>query len=472
MACRMDHKRMQQRNQSLDALRGLAILAMVLSSSIAFGILPAWMYHAQEPPPTHEFIPTLPGISWVDLVFPFFLFSMGAAIPLSLHKKAKQGKGFWSVFYIAMRRFILLVYFALFTLHMRPGILATTPSTSDYMLAIGAFVLLFLQLYEHAEDKFKKIFNVLKVLAFVAAAVLLYCLPFKDGKGFSLYQSDIIILLLANMAFFGSLIWWFTRNHPLHRAALLPFIIAILLGSSQPGSWNETVFHWSPLPWMYQFTYLKYLFIIIPGTWAGDWLLQDKGVAESKTNYHDILPAMAGTVAFLLVVTNVVLLFARYTVINLFVTGGGCVLLYYLLKRRVTPIFLQRFFAAGAYLLLLGLFFEALEGGIKKDPATYSYYLVTSGLAFMMLIALYALQHSRLGGGAIKFLSLNGRNPMVAYVTGNLLLLPLLKLTGAITLFQQMEADVWTGVLRGFLFTGIVSAVTILCSKKGWFWKT
>ena len=85
---------MLKRNQSLDALRGFAILTMVLSGSIAFGdVLPAWMYHAQVPPPDHKFVPTHAGITWVDLVFPFFLFAMGTAIPLALQKniKAKQG---------------------------------------------------------------------------------------------------------------------------------------------------------------------------------------------------------------------------------------------------------------------------------------------------------------------------------------------------------------------------------------------
>jgi predicted acyltransferase len=36
------------------------------------------------PPPDHKFNPAIPGITWVDLVFPFFLFSMGVAIPLAL----------------------------------------------------------------------------------------------------------------------------------------------------------------------------------------------------------------------------------------------------------------------------------------------------------------------------------------------------------------------------------------------------
>ena len=56
-----------KRAYSLDALRGYAILTMILSATIAFGILPGWMYHAQVPPPDHHFDPTVYGITWVDL---------------------------------------------------------------------------------------------------------------------------------------------------------------------------------------------------------------------------------------------------------------------------------------------------------------------------------------------------------------------------------------------------------------------
>ncbi len=37
----------ENRLGALDALRGLAILLMVLSGMGPYGILPAWMYHAQ-----------------------------------------------------------------------------------------------------------------------------------------------------------------------------------------------------------------------------------------------------------------------------------------------------------------------------------------------------------------------------------------------------------------------------------------
>ena len=45
-------KKEQKRALSLDAFRGYSILTMVLSSGIVFGVLPAWMYHAQGLVPT------------------------------------------------------------------------------------------------------------------------------------------------------------------------------------------------------------------------------------------------------------------------------------------------------------------------------------------------------------------------------------------------------------------------------------
>lgn len=62
---------MNQRALALDALRGYAIITMVLSATIISSILPGWMSHAQTPPPDHIFNPEIPGITWVDLVFPF-----------------------------------------------------------------------------------------------------------------------------------------------------------------------------------------------------------------------------------------------------------------------------------------------------------------------------------------------------------------------------------------------------------------
>ncbi len=76
----------------MDALRGYAILTMVLSGSVAWGVLPGWMYHAQVGPRSNfVFDGSIYGITWVDLVFPFFLFAMGAAFPFSIGNKYRKG---------------------------------------------------------------------------------------------------------------------------------------------------------------------------------------------------------------------------------------------------------------------------------------------------------------------------------------------------------------------------------------------
>jgi predicted acyltransferase len=83
---------MTNREISLDVLRGLGIVGMVLSGTISRNPdLPAWLFHAQIAPPDFTFNPNLPGITWVDLVFPFFLFAMGMAFPFALNRSLDNG---------------------------------------------------------------------------------------------------------------------------------------------------------------------------------------------------------------------------------------------------------------------------------------------------------------------------------------------------------------------------------------------
>jgi len=118
--------------------------------------------------------------------------------------------------------------------------------------------------------------------------------------------------------------------------------------------------------------------------------------------------------------------------------------------------------------MLLDLFFEAWEGGIKKDPSTFSYYFVTTGLAFMALLAFSILERYGYLRQLIYFLALNGKNPMVAYTAGNLLLLPVLKLTGAMQWYAQLQGSVWGGYVSGILFTGVVSLICGKPGRSGW----
>lgn len=463
---------MKKREEALDALRGLAILLMVLSSSIPFGILPAWMYHAQVPPPLHIFKPDLPGISWVDLVFPFFLFTMGAAIPLALHQKLVSQSALKTIGQL-VQRYLMLVVFALFTFYARAGVMSGTAGWKEYLLSIACFLILFLLFARFKELKAKYAWAV-KLIGFSLAFIFLYYYPFKNG--FSLNASDIIIIVLANMALFGSLIWWLTRNRPLLRLGILPLVMAILLTANTAGSWNSIFFNWSPFPWMYKFYYLKYLFIVLPGTFAGEWLLnRDRSVAQELLAAAKLKLLSTAGLCWLLLICNVTCLYMRWLLPNLFLTLALSILLLQLLKKlkdSASYSWFAKLANAGIYLLVLGLFFEAFEGGIKKDISTFSYYFVNTGLAFLTFLSFAIFEQLGYFSRAITYLGNIGKNPMVAYTAGNLLLIPLLKLTGTDLYLDSIANLPGGGFLKGMIFTGIVSLVTIYCTRTKFFWKT
>lgn len=469
---------MKTRNESLDTLRGFAILTMVLSGTVAFGnVLPPWMFHAQVPPPDHKFDPTIPGITWVDLVFPFFLFSMGAAIPLSLKKHIDAGKGVLFFLGIALKRFLLLAFFALFSHHMKAWVISDSPGSTEHLLSILAFILLFFQFYELKNERYKKLFLALKLVAFGVAVYLLSVLPFWKGKGFDLYKSDIIILVLANMAFFGTLIYYFTSGKPILRVGVLPFVAAIFLAAKEPANgFEKDIFNFSSLgdfkfDWLYKFYFLKYLFIIIPGTIAGEWMLQQMKLSSE----NDIPPAKQNALVLFglaLIVVNLYGLFTRMLLMNFIVSFTLCTISWYVLRETSKKNLLKQLISAGTYLLLLGLLLESYEGGIKKDPSTYSYYLVTSGLAFFSLVAFTVMFKRSYTSGVSTYLALNGKNPMVAYVAGNLLLLPVLQLTHTKPYWDAMNQNAIMGFLKGVVFTGVVSLITIFFVKRKWFWKS
>ena len=225
-----------RRAVALDAVRGLAILMMVFSGVLPWdNSLPRWMYHAQEPPPWHKFNPALPGITWVDLVFPFFLFALGAAIPLALASRRTRGGPWWQPVVGAAQRLVLLVWFALYFEHIRPSTLSPHPTARTWATALLGWALFFPVLTRLPAAWPRWRVWAVRAVGWAGTTVLLASLRYPDGTGFQLHRSDIIILVLANMAFFGTLIWLATRGNTLLRLGVLPLFIALRLAASQPG---------------------------------------------------------------------------------------------------------------------------------------------------------------------------------------------------------------------------------------------
>ncbi|HEY9642797.1 MAG TPA: DUF5009 domain-containing protein, partial [Coleofasciculaceae cyanobacterium] len=415
-----------QRVEALDALRGLAILAMVFSGTIRYKILPAWMYHAQEPPPTHEFNKALAGLTWVDVVFPLFLFTMGAAIPFALSRRIAQG---WTtpkiVFYI-LKRGALLGAFAIILQHLRPFNIDPDPSRRTWILAMVGFGVLCLMFGRLPSAwKLGRYRGLITLLGWVAGIGLIWQFS-NGGQGILLDRSDPILIALANMAVFGSLIWLFTRTNLMLRLGLLVILLALQFASGSEG-WVKQLWSFSPAPWIFQFYYLKYLFIVVPGTIAGDLIFNTATHSLVKTETSEIgasevgaseigaseveaskinssestsLPPdlqrswsyqqlmLIGVSMLTICVLLLIGLQARWVWQTTLMVAIFCLASNLLFTKSDHPIEhrIQQYYHWGVYWLALGLAFEPFQAGIKKDPSTYSYYFVTAAIAFFLLI--------------------------------------------------------------------------------------
>lgn len=453
------------RDLSIDALRGFAVLGMVLSGSIAFGdVLPAWMFHAQVPPPLHQFNPNIPGITWVDWVFPFFLFAMGAAMPLAFARYGEAGPSHREIWLTALRRGAVLAFLAIFTHQLRAHVQLSHPAWPEHASAMTAFFICGLALATRIGRWSNPVW--LRVAAVVVAIALL--LRVRAGNPtLTLAKSDIILIVLANMAFFGTLLFAYTRGSRVIMSLVLFAVGATWLAGQASVPIADSLYRASPAPWLYQFDYLKYLFVVVPGMLAGGLLLR----ADAPTNDHGSRrwPQLVLASACLAVVVGVTAgLFVRSAawVIGVCVASAGA--LIWLARESNTTS--RHVLLLGALLTAVGLALEPWAGGIKKDPSHFTYWFTTSGFACFVILAIRALEtHAR---RPLQWIAEVGQNPLPAYVVGNLLLIPAMHLTGTYAVWAAMKQNASMGLAKGALFTLGAASITIAMVRVKWIWRS
>jgi predicted acyltransferase len=459
----------------LDALRGFAILAMFLSGLLPFynNTLPSWMYHAQLPPPLHEFTPTLPGLTWVDLVFPMFLFAMGAAFPLALSKRIVSGNSKFKIVLQIIGRGLLLAGFAIYIQHIKPYALNPSPGIYEWLIALLGFAILFPVLFRLPKNVNPKFKIGIRVFGLLSIIILLSFLKYPDGSGFSLGRSDIIILVLANTALFGSLVWLFTQNNILARIGILAILLGFRLSHEEVG-WIKEIWDFTPFPWLYKFYYLQYLFIVIPGTIIGDiilkWMNKEKSFSANNSQIKNLwLLTFLLLVLVLIVLTG---LKARYTAITFIISAIILFFNWKLLKELIDFEILLKMFYWGAYFLILGFMFEPFEGGIKKDHSTLSYYFVTTGLSIFLLMIFTILIDLLDKQKWMNILIHNGQNPMIAYGGISNLIPPILGITYLGSLLNLIVITPWLGFVKGMIITLLLGYIVSLFTKKRIFLRT
>src|SRR4051812_34842233 len=115
-----------KRAYSLDALRGFFLTTMTLGFTIGVEkYLPLWMFHRQEPWGAETPLDAA-GISWRDLAYASFLFTMAAALPLTMSRRIEKGELEIGIIMAAVRRWAMLFFYALLIAHSNTYFLGYT----------------------------------------------------------------------------------------------------------------------------------------------------------------------------------------------------------------------------------------------------------------------------------------------------------------------------------------------------------
>jgi predicted acyltransferase len=559
----------------LDALRGLAILLMCLSGMIP-KTLPNWMDHGYQPhyrpnaegvwqrtfDPAKDEDPKFDGrwkaYTWVDWVFPGFLFAMGAAIPLAMRPRIDAREKWHRLIGGVFLRWLSLIAFAYFVHQFSYHALRGEPLLRQ-MLSLVGFALCFALYVRLPRNTTASLARWIRLGSLATILCLIVAINSLPGQTFKWDERDIIILLLAHGYLVASLAWLVTRDWPWVRFAMLaPVLLLAHYVAISPSQYPEWLWLgkdlWTavdnvvkqPLIWLnvpkwinasspfateawkplldftplWNFSWYKFLWCIIPGTMAGDWALRwaRSGSSSGLTNLRSVativLPVLiaAGTFAGLQ--------HYGYPVIGV----GGPLATPYLAVVLTLPLVVGYLVAVwpssqtgaahftlsivGASFLLIGIALAVLrvpaadgsgnwvffEGGISKGPpATLSYYFTAVGNSMLLLVALTELIDIRGFRKSTGLLIANGQNPLLAYYLSHGTVAAVL----ALAIFSPWAASMpdikggkaisiellfgshyfnpneqpWIGFLWGAIKTLLIAAIVWMCTKLRLIWR-
>jgi len=459
-----------QRASSLDALRGLFLILMTLGFTIHGNHFPDWMYHRQFPPPGD--LADIAGIAWRDLAYAAFLFTMAAALPITLSRRIGNGETEISTMLAILRRFALLFLFALLIGHSNTYFIGYTQEARG--LALLGFVVMFGVFVRRRSDWNETLFKVVNRTAWLGAIAFLVFSPMVYDSAFSPERRDDIIAGLAFAALSGSVIWYFTRERLNARLAILGLTVALYLASRSPG-WVQEWWWSSPAPWLMRPSSLSLLAVVIPGTIAGDLLLRwmrsprDEG---DMAGWNGVRLGALALLCFVITPLVVVGLYNRWVLETTQLTAALCLAGVFLTLRPRRPgeHLVKQLYLWGAVWLLAGLFLDPAEGGIRKVPETLSYFFTVTGLTKLLLVSLViTVDLVRKSAWARPLIDV-GHNPMMAYVMYTVLLNSLLELVPAVR--QMLRGSPGEALLRSLLVTAFVVVIVQAFTRRRVFWRT
>lgn len=459
------------RAYGVDAYRGFFLLLMTFAMTIPMrdGLFPEWMYHMQYPAPG-EFVDRA-GLTWRDLLFPAFLFTMCAAIPITNSLRMNKGMPYPAILWTAVKRFAVLYLYALIIGHTLPY------WTQDYtrrgnLIAIAGFITCWPLFMRQPPSLSAVTFDRLKKAGWLAAAAILFVLPFTYGATFSLDRKDGIIHALAFVSLATTTLWLFTRTNQLARLAVFGIVLALKIVTDLELPGNGFLYSIEQ-PAFFQAWMVELLIVGIPATFAGDLLVKWMQTRESDDalSWTPGRLAAISAVSFAFVPTAVIgfylrmgsettLALAALSLLGLVLVSGA-----HAQRERI----LATLFRWAAVLLVAGAIVEPIGSGIRKDPQTLSYLVVTAGTSLaLLIIALIAADVLKLAKRATRVLVDVGQNPLIAYIAFTMFFNNIAWLL----IFPHWQAQTRSqAVLVSLAFTAATAAIAAAATRKRIFWR-
>jgi heparan-alpha-glucosaminide N-acetyltransferase len=400
-----------RRITSIDAVRGLVTFTMIYVNDIAGAdsrMVPAWMRHFQG----------RSGMTFVDLVFPAFLFIVGMSVPIALNARLGRGEPLWKCFLHVVIRTLSLLFIGIMIVNGSPdsekmGWSAVLWSTLMFLSAIFAFSSLALPGRAQVS---RVITIILRVLVLASLVFLAFAFRGRDGhriitlSPFSINTEWYGILGLIGWAYLvAALVFLVFRTY---RTALLGCVVLLfcLYPADQTGSFD------------------------------GFWLKRIVGIGSTLGSQGAI--AVAGMLlASILLTPDATTIRARVRFALLFI--AGC--------------------SAGA-LLLHGLY------GINKNHATPSWCLWACAITAALWLLFYLLADVRPQGPSAKLtkpFAIAGGNVLLAYLLSEMhgSALDLLGLGG--WYFRLAQPDLAHAMARSIGCAVVILALTAGLNRLG-----
>jgi predicted acyltransferase len=384
---------------SIDIFRGLTILTMIFVNDLA-GVkdIPGWLKHMPA---------DASGMTFVDVVFPAFLFIVGMSIPLAMKNRVKRNQSTFEIWKHILLRTAGLILLGVFMVNIgRLNPLATGLSKHWWMLLMFLSVILVWNQYPKAVDYKKYIFIGLKVVGLITLFILAYI--YKGGKEPEITWMKTMwwgILGLIGWAYlFGTLSYFFTKDN------IVP-LIGIMIISSLLYIGDKT-------------GVLEFLSFINDHLW----------IAGHIGGHLSII--VAGTILSIVFTTDSVVKTNR--------------------KKIKWAIYFALFLAVAGYL------FEPLYG-VNKNLATPAWCLYCSAICSILYAFLFWLVDVKGISKWSKFLNPAGANPLLAYILPDIFY-ALLGIFG-ITILGEYFGYGLPGVIRSIVIALAMLGLTAVLTK-------